>query len=318
MKDIDPKDNQLSAIILAGGDGSRLSALTRTAAGEEVPKQFFPVLTDETLLEQTLKRVSLVVPSSRTVTVLTRQHERFYKALTFNRGETSFAIQPANRETAPAILFAIFRLIKLGQQGSVAIFPSDHYVSDDVEFMSHVEAAAAAVVAHPPRIVLLGIPPDRPETQYGWIEAEQSMKPGPAGSIDVLQIRRFWEKPSPELAMQFWKCGFFWNSFVLVSQITALIDLFARALPRLYIAFAQLFSVLGTADEGEAIDRLYSSIASQSFVDKILVEFAQELSVLPVRGVTWNDLGDPMRVLAIIEHLGIRPQWLAACRRPSA
>jgi mannose-1-phosphate guanylyltransferase len=144
------------------------------------------------------------------------------------------------------------------------------------------------------------------------------MKPGPAGSIDVLQIRRFWEKPSPELAMQFWKHGFFWNSFVLVSQITALIDLFARALPRLYIAFAQLFSVLGTADEGEAIDRLYSSIGSQSFVDKILVEFAQELSVLPVRGVTWNDLGDPMRVLAIIEHLGIRPQWLAACRRPSA
>src|SRR5215471_11971924 len=60
------KDNQLSAIILAGGDGSRLSSLTRKIAGKQTPKQFCPVLTDETLLEQTLRRVSLVVPSSRT------------------------------------------------------------------------------------------------------------------------------------------------------------------------------------------------------------------------------------------------------------
>jgi len=79
----------LSAIILAGGDGSRLSGLTKKIAGEEIPKQFCPILTDETLLEQTLKRVLLVVPSSRTVTVLTRQHERFYQALTFNCGDAA-------------------------------------------------------------------------------------------------------------------------------------------------------------------------------------------------------------------------------------
>jgi mannose-1-phosphate guanylyltransferase len=170
------------------------------------------------------------------------------------------------------------------------------------------------VAVHPARIVLLGIPADRPETQYGWIEPEKPMEPGPAESSDVLPVRRFWEKPSPGLAMQFWKRGFLWNSFVLVSRITAVIDLFARALPRLYGSFAVLLSSLGTADEGEAIDRLYSSIGSESFADRILVDFAQDLSVLPVRGVTWNDLGDPMRVLAVIDHLGIRPRWLAAGR----
>jgi mannose-1-phosphate guanylyltransferase len=282
--------------------------------GEETPKQFCPVLTDETLLEQTLRRVSLIVPSPRTVTVLTRQHERFYQPLTLNHGDTNLAVQPTNRETAPAILFALVHLIKLGEHGTVAIFPSDHYVSDDLKFMSHVEAAARLVAGHPARIVLLGIPPDRPETQYGWIEPEHPIGPDPAQLSDVLPIRRFWEKPSPELAMQFWKSGFLWNSFVLVSRITALIDLFARALPRLYISFAQLLSALGTADESEAIDRLYSSIGSESFADGILVEFARELAVLPVRGVTWNALGDPMRVLAIINHLGLRPRWLAACR----
>ena len=115
--------------------------------------------------------------------------------------------------------------------------------------------------------------------------------------------------------MQLWKRGFLWNSFVLVARLTALIDLFARALPRLYVSFGKVFSALGTADEGEAIERLYSSIGSESFADRILVDFAEELSVLPVRGLTWNDLGDPMRVLAMIEHLGARPGWLAACKK---
>jgi mannose-1-phosphate guanylyltransferase len=133
-----------------------------------------------------------------------------------------------------------------------------------------------------------------------------------AESSDVLPVRRFWEKPSSELAMELWRRGFFWNSFVLVAKISTLIDLFARALPRLYIDFAHLLPAFGTEHECEAVDRLYLSINSESFADRILVEFAQDLSVLPVRGLAWNDLGDPNRVLATINHLGIRPRWLAA------
>jgi hypothetical protein len=71
-------------------------------------------------------------------------------------------------------------------------------VSDDLKFMSHVEAAATALAVHPARIVLLGIPADRPETEYGWIEPEKPREPGPAQLSDVLPVRSFWEKPSPE------------------------------------------------------------------------------------------------------------------------
>ena len=83
-------------------------------------------------------------------------------------------------------------------------------------------------------------------------------------------MRRFWEKPSPELAVEFWKRGFLWNSFVLVARITALIDLFVRALPKLYTAFAQSLSVLDTASESEAMDQLYTNISTESFAERIL------------------------------------------------
>jgi mannose-1-phosphate guanylyltransferase len=120
----------------------------------------------------------------------------------------NFAVQPDNRGTAPAILFALFRLIKLGQQGTVAIFPSDHYVSDDHKFMSHVEAASTAVSHQRSSIVLLVIPAERPETQNGWIEPARPIDLGTIGPSRALPVRRFWEKPSPELAVEFWKRGF--------------------------------------------------------------------------------------------------------------
>lgn len=99
---------------------------------------------------------------------------------------------------------------------------------------------------------------------------------------------------------------------MLVAPITALIDLFVRALPQLYIAFARSLSVLATAPESEAMDQLYANISTENFAERILVDFARDLSVLPVRGVKWNDLGEPQRVLATMDTLGIRPRWLAA------
>ena len=97
-----------------------------------------------------------------------------------------------------------------------------------------------------------------------------------------------------------------------MARITALLDLFARALSSLYISFAQLLPCFGTTSERKIIDRLYDSIASVSFSDTILTGFSTELLVLPVRDVRWNDLGEPTRVLNTIAQLGLRPKWLAA------
>jgi mannose-1-phosphate guanylyltransferase len=307
-------DSNLNAIVLAGGDGTRLAALTRRISGQEIPKQFCPIFENTTLLEQTMRRVSMAVRRNRTLIVLSRQHERFYKSFSCKVAEENLVLQPHNRGTAAAILYALFCLIRQGRRGRVAIFPSDHYVSDDRRFMLYVEAASSVVSEVPDRIVLLGIPADKPESQYGWIEPGQPLNFNLMGIGPVLRIRRFWEKPSPDVAIELWRRGFFWNSFVMVARIEALLDLFAGALPQLYVSFAQLFAFVGAARETEttAIAQLYDNIPSVSFSDDILTEFCVEFLVLPVRGVQWSDLGEPTRVLNIIAELGLHPKWLPA------
>src|SRR5580692_12288661 len=103
-------DSRCAAVILAGGDGVRLSAFTREVYGYHLPKQFCPLFEGETLLEQTMRRVSILVPPAQTLTVLNRAHRKFYSPILTGTAASNLLIQPDNRGTAPAILCALLRL----------------------------------------------------------------------------------------------------------------------------------------------------------------------------------------------------------------
>jgi mannose-1-phosphate guanylyltransferase len=156
-----------SAIILAGGNGERLRPLTRRLVGDDRPKQYCPVVGQETLLDQTRRRAAALVTSDRTLIVVTREHEPYYAPALAELPARNVVEQPVGRGTAPAILYALLRLRTVAPGGTVAILPSDHYVDDDAAFMARVEDAMEVVTARPDTIVLLGVEPDRPESQYG-------------------------------------------------------------------------------------------------------------------------------------------------------
>lgn len=297
------------AIILAGGEGKRLSSLTQQIAGDARPKQFCSVMGDSSLVEQTRGRVSLSVADEQILIALTRAHEAHYGPLLGDMRQQNLVIQPDNRGTAAAILYSLLRLSKLEPSAYVALFPSDHFVSDERHFMRHVDLAFHAVKLRPELTVLLGIAADSSETAYGWIEPGQPVGTDYAGICDVHQ---FWEKPSAEFAKQLHDRACLWNSFVMVARLSTLLGLIMVTVPELYRSFARISSALLTSSEDRSIEKLYASIYDTDFSREVLARRPTNLAVLPVHGCEWSDLGEPARVIDVLNRQKIQPRWNVA------
>jgi mannose-1-phosphate guanylyltransferase len=293
------------AIVLAGGDGTRLRSMTRRIAGDDRPKQFCRLLGDRTMLEQARARALRVVPPERVLLVLTESHERFYRPLLTGAPGAKLVVQHGNRGTAPAILYALLHVATVDADARVVVLPSDHYVSDDAGFMRHVDAAFAHVDRSPELTILLGITPDRPEVQYGWIEPGDCLSESPP----LYRVRRFWEKPDARVALAVWGRGALWNSFVIVGRASSLLARLERAAPSLHRAFAACTDALGTPAEAAAFRRLYAGVAPMDFSRGVLARDLRQLAVLPTAGIEWSDVGDPdrLRALALAHPAATRP-----------
>ena len=291
------------SLILAGGDGVRLRSLTRAITGEARPKQFCPFLDGETLLEHTRRRVDRLSRFDHQAIVVTRSHVAYYAPLVRGLAPGRLVEQPGNRGTAAGLLYPLLRIADLAGDVPVAVFPSDHFVDDDRAFLAAVAVALDAVQAPPDLVVLLGIEPDTPETEYGWIEADD--RPVlPMDSALVFPIGRFWEKPSAELATTLLARRCLWNSFVMVGRVSAFLDLITAGAPELVARFQPLCGAIGTSREADAADAVYGTLPSINFSEHVLVPGAARLGTVRVKGVEWSDLGNVERVYATIRRTG--------------
>ncbi|MGD9590614.1 MAG: sugar phosphate nucleotidyltransferase [Pyrinomonadaceae bacterium] len=298
------------AIILAGGDGTRLRSITRLVTGDERPKQFCKIFGDDTLLDHTLERTASLIAPSNTYFSLTEKHWRYFSSALANVPESRLVVQPENRGTAPAILYSLLRLAGTAPDAPVAFFPSDHYFSNDDAFMAHVDRAFASVEADLSSVVLLGIEPDKPETSYGWIEPVDSLFGEMPRSISG--VGRFWEKPTRLAAQRLFASGCLWNSFVMVGRVSSFIEMFRSHLPGLYRTFAAASALFGTEQETAVVRSVYDWIKDTNFSSEVLEKCAGELQVMRVGNVGWCDWGEPERVIGTLNTLGLQPQWMQA------
>jgi len=294
------------AVILAGGDGTRLQAMTRLVTGDNRPKQFAPVIGRKTLLDQTRRRVALSIEPAQTLIVVTQKHRRFYRQLANEISPNLLLEQPHNKGTAPAILYALLRLAMKSPKAVVALFPSDHFFADDEEFMAHIDVAVSAMRVQPETVMLLGITPTAPETEYGWIEPQPSILSSAEKSIT--RVRKFWEKPDLPLAISLKERGCLWNSFVMVGSVQALLKLSSSALPDMYAAFSAIIPTFEASDEHQAASELYAQIQDTNFSHQVLAVCSENLMVMRVGDVGWSDLGEPGRVLSTLAHLGVQSE----------
>jgi mannose-1-phosphate guanylyltransferase len=301
------RGSPLWAVVLAGGEGVRLRALTRRICGDQRPKQYVALFDGRSLLDQTLDRVARLVPRSRTVVVTLWSHSRYFSGAFTAEPAPHVLVQPADRGTGPGVLFPSQWIAWRDPGATVVIVPSDHFVLEEAAFMDHVRRVADWVGDHPDRLVLLGARPTGPEVEYGWIELGGPLDPDSPARIWA--IRRFWEKPSPDLARACLEAGCLWNTFVVVAQARTLLRAGEEGLPEVADRLGRIGRFWGTASEGWAVRQAYALMPEANFSRAILAPAPACLAVSRLPDVTWSDLGSPRRVMQVVTHLGLEPAW---------
>lgn len=288
------------AVLLAGGDGIRLRSLTARIEGDLRPKQFSRVIGEDSLLSQTRRRILPLFESQRTMAVVTKKHEPFYSSQLNDLPSRSLLIQPENRGTGIAIAAAVAILLEEDPDAIAAFFPCDHHYANEPAFLDTVRAGLSAVRNNPDMIVLFGAAPTHPETDYGWIEPEQT---DPASELQPARIRRFWEKPAPAIAQQLLQCGCLWNTFVTMGKARAFLNLICAAVPDAMTALsAELI-------EGNCKPS-YGTIPFVDFSRDVLADQVDRLLVIRDTASGWTDLGRPSRVFETLARQRAAPTAL--------
>ena len=293
------------AVILAGGNGSRIQTLTRLVEGDERPKQFCRLVGSETLLTTTRARIAQIVASDRTLCVVTAHHEPFYRSEFKNDDWSRLLEQPGNRGTGLAIAYAVARVALQDPDGLLGIFPADHYYDNGETFRKVVAEAYAIARRTPDRVFLLGAEPDRAETEYGWITRGGPI-PGLTAETSPLWVNGvagFVEKPSPAEAEALLAAGALWNTFVLVGHVQAFRALIDSALPGLSDELAAILH-LPEPHCTAALGRLYASPIASDFSRDVLARFPERLAVVELSASGWTDLGQPARALGVMARCG--------------
>ncbi|WGR63153.1 mannose-1-phosphate guanylyltransferase/mannose-6-phosphate isomerase (plasmid) [Paracoccus ferrooxidans] len=269
----------ITPVLLAGGSGTRLWPVSR----KSFPKQFAPLVGEESLFQASARRLS--GPRYAAPLVMTNADFRFIVAEQLDQigiAPAAILIEPAGRNTAPAILAAALAAAEKNADALLLVAPSDHVVPDTEAFGRAVDLGLAAAQAG--RIVTFGITPSRPETGYGYMEAEGEGE-GP------LVLKRFVEKPDAENAARMIAQGnFLWNAGIFLFAARTMIEAFKTHAPD-YLVPVQAALTEARLDLGflrlapEPWDRL-----PDLSVDYAVLEKARNLSVVRYSG-HWSDLG---------------------------
>jgi mannose-1-phosphate guanylyltransferase len=267
---------------MAGGIGSRLWPRSRN----QTPKQFLDLITDNTMLQETVRRVEPLVSLERLLVVVGCDHAQTVLDQVPGLPAENVIVEPARRNTAPCIGLAAVVIRGRDPDAAMAVMPSDHLVLDVDGFRR--AALAAAEVAARGHLVTLGITPAGPHTGYGYIQRGAALPS--AGGLDVYQVRRFAEKPDEDTARCFVESGdYYWNAGIFFWRVDRILEEIARRLPVLAAELQAVGAAWGTPRQAEVLDAAWERVDPIS-IDFGVMEKADRVAVLPV-DIGWDDVG---------------------------
>lgn len=271
-------------VIMAGGVGSRFWPMSTV----DRPKQFIDILgVGKSLLQLTYDRFADVCPAENVWVVTNQKYASLVREQLPEVPADHVLLEPCRRNTAPCIAYVSWRIKAMDAKANVVVTPSDHIVTDTTEFR-RVVTSCMKFTAETDAILTLGMTPTRPETGYGYIQADLSSS-SPRNK-EIFRVDSFCEKPDRKTAEEYISHNnYFWNAGIFIWSVSTIVNAFRVYSPAISKVFESMLSIYGTPEEQAVIDRRYPECENIS-VDYAIMEKAEEVFVCPA-SFGWSDLG---------------------------
>jgi mannose-1-phosphate guanylyltransferase len=301
---------QLSAhaVILAGGRGTRFWPRSRTLT----PKQLLNIVGKSTMLQQTVQRLRPLIPSDRTWCVTNAEQAGALRKQLPSAARQRVLTEPFGRNTAAAIALAAVHIRHAAKGDALmSVLPADHFITQ-AERYREIVRAALEVARDEGRMAVLGIPPTRPDTGFGYIERGEP--PFLVDGFKVFPVRRFTEKPDWAVAKEYVASGMYqWNAGMFFWRVSTFLDALRQFLPKTHAAIEKLAKHIGKRSYESQLKKIYSKLENIS-VDYAVLEKAAGAAldqsadggtvfVIPAE-IGWSDIGS---WAAVYELLAKRP-----------
>ena len=279
----------MKALVLAGGDGTRLWPLSR----RDNPKQLHALFGGRSLLQSTVDRLKRgFAVRDIFICASAERRDQVLSALPDFPPE-QFVWEPARRDTAAAIGFGLLRIAQDDPLATFVVINSDAYVSDPDEYLRVIALAGQEAARRQVPAVLIGVPPTYAETGYGYIKTGEHLgRPEGGEETDALfAVERFVEKPDAATAAGYLNHGgYLWNPTLIVGCADRFLALYDKHLPQHAAAFRRLRPLLANACQAAVLAAEFASMPKVS-IDYGILEKQPGLLVLPAE-FGWADVGN--------------------------
>mgnify|MGYP005839883585 CR=1 FL=1 len=275
-------DSSCFALIMTGGRGERFWPLSTP----DKPKPFLKLFDGKSLIQLTVERLQKLFDNKSIFLVLSKEHYPIASKQLKNIPKSNFIIEPIGKDTAPCASYASLYISKIYPNPNIFVFPSDHYIQDEIAFMRCMYISYL-ILKNKNAIITFGIKPIRPDNNYGYIEIDNKIY---ENDYYYYQVKKFKEKPSIEIAKQYIADGnHFWNAGIFAWNYNTLMNSIALYTPDIHCILDEINKNWGKKDFQSFLEKIYYEFPSIS-VDYAIMEKTKPIYMIPTY-FKWDDIG---------------------------
>lgn len=287
--------NKFYAVIMAGGQGTRLWPLSRV----KKPKQLQAIASEKTMIRETFERLLPKFAPEEIIISTTPAFAEDIKSVLPEIPEQNYIIEPFLMGTAAACGL-VSKILNMRDKNCSAIFlPSDHIINDKNEFIKIIDFSEKLISKHKDSIITIGINPTKPDVGLGYIQMNEQLES--EKDLKAFSVKRFVEKPDLETAQKYvssW--DYLWNAGIFIWRTENILKMFKDNLPNTYSALAKIGKALGTENEKKVIEAEYANVENTT-IDYGIMEKTKKILVIP-SDFGWSDVGSWGTLLEVLSQ----------------